>query len=66
MAAMLYAPWFWALFGLLHGFWSWAQQKVGWKTLLLIHLQKMRLLRELLARRLMQLDADAADGDTAN
>ena len=27
MVVMLYAPWFWALFGLLYGL-SWAQQKV--------------------------------------
>ena len=27
MVVMLYAPWFWTLFGLLYGL-SWAQQKV--------------------------------------
>ena len=27
MVVMLYAPWFWVLFGLLYGL-SWAQQKV--------------------------------------
>ena len=64
MVVMLYAPWFWALFGLLYGL-SWAQQKVI-EDITTDPFAEDAATQRTAGEKTDAADADAADGDTAN
>ena len=59
MVVMLYAPWFWALFGLLYGL-SWAQQKV------IEDVTADPFAEDAVAQKTTGEKTDAADTSTAN
>ena len=59
MVVMLYAPWFWALFGLLYGL-SWAQQKV------IEDVTADPFAEDAVAQTAVGEKNDVADTDTAN
>ena len=64
MVVMLYAPWFWALFGLFYGL-SWAQQKVI-EDITTDPFAEDAATQRTAGEKTDAADADAADGDTAN
>lgn len=59
MVVMLYAPWFWALFGLLYGL-SWAQQKI------IEDVTADPFAEDALAQKAVGEKTDVAGTDTAN
>lgn len=59
MVVMLYAPWFWALFGLFYGL-SWAQQKI------IEDVTDDPFAEDALAQKAAGEKTDVADTDTAN
>ena len=59
MVVMLYAPWFWALFGLLYGL-SWAQQKI------IEDVTADPFAEDALAQKAAGEKTDVAGADTAN
>ena len=64
MVVMLYAPWFWALFGLLYGL-SWAQQKVI-EDVTADPFAEDAAAQKAAVEKTDAVDTDAADGDAAN
>ena len=64
MVVMLYAPWFWALFGLLYGL-SWAQQKVI-EDVTADPFAEDAVAQTAAGEKIGVADTDAADGDAIN
>ena len=64
MVVMLYAPWFWVLFGLLYGL-SWAQQKVI-EDVTADPFAEDAVAQTAAGEKIGVADTDAADGDAIN